>query len=353
MPDSQRQRNSKRTRPDTPRQNRSLNGSFVDDAPEYTPTKEHVPSSVKIELSDDEILEVTSEELNVESTHVENQNGPNGSSLPLKSESTACLIVIGGNDRGREFILKEGNTVIGRDLDNDVVLSDIAVSRHHTTISKSGFAITVCDLDSGNGTWLNGKSIHTHSLCDGDQLELGNTLFRFLFPNAPSMETSKDSPNAPTDVEKVAPPPTIDVRRKKKPTYLSKGRQISRSKKLIVWGGGGLVVFFATMIAIKAFWVLPSSHDSKALSVEQTRQDEIAAKLFDEGTRQYRARDWKNARKQYLRVLAIAPSFDKAREYADQATNELAAQNAIASAKASLATENYDAAHKELSKVPT
>src|SRR5262249_28240183 len=64
----------------------------------------------------------------------------------------------------------------------DVILADIAVSRRHVVLRFDGGRVLMRDLQSGNGTLVNGKRVGQCTLRDGDQIELGNTLMRFVFP---------------------------------------------------------------------------------------------------------------------------------------------------------------------------
>jgi pSer/pThr/pTyr-binding forkhead associated (FHA) protein/tetratricopeptide (TPR) repeat protein len=90
------------------------------------------------------------------------------------------LVVIGGNDRGREFVLSAREITLGRGVDNDIILTDIAVSRRHLVFIREGHRFGVRDRSSGNGTLVNGvRIVGDFFLHDGDQLELGNTLIRF------------------------------------------------------------------------------------------------------------------------------------------------------------------------------
>jgi len=98
---------------------------------------------------------------------------------PKQARPTATLTVIGGNDRGRSFPLDKTVVTVGRAVDNDVVLTDIAASRHHLTVVYDGNGFLVRDLGSGNGTLINNQAKDEAQLSSGDQLELGNTLFRF------------------------------------------------------------------------------------------------------------------------------------------------------------------------------
>jgi Nif-specific regulatory protein len=91
------------------------------------------------------------------------------------------LIVISGSLKGTTFPLAEDETSIGRDLSNSVSLNDPSVSRRHCLIkngSTNGFR--VIDLESYNGTFVNGVPVAEQSLSHGDQLALGDIRFIFL-----------------------------------------------------------------------------------------------------------------------------------------------------------------------------
>jgi pSer/pThr/pTyr-binding forkhead associated (FHA) protein len=99
---------------------------------------------------------------------------------PEPELSPAWLVVQSGSDRGRRFALRGGRTTVGRGMDNDVVLTDIAVSRHHLTIEASAGQHILHDLGSGNGTLVNDRDEDdAFRLSHGDKLELGNTVLVF------------------------------------------------------------------------------------------------------------------------------------------------------------------------------
>ncbi|MBI3971283.1 MAG: DUF3662 domain-containing protein [Chloroflexi bacterium] len=62
---------------------------------------------------------------------------------------------------------------IGRGLDNDVVLEDASVSRHHAEIWREGGRLEVRDLGSTNGTWVNAGRVTAASVHAGDQVAFG------------------------------------------------------------------------------------------------------------------------------------------------------------------------------------
>ncbi|MCL2325087.1 MAG: FHA domain-containing protein [Proteobacteria bacterium] len=89
------------------------------------------------------------------------------------------LIIESGKASQREYILVRDKTQIGRGPKNEIVISDISMSRQHVCIDKFREGFRIRDLDSGNGTMLNGHRIRVGQLRDGDSVEMGNIRFRF------------------------------------------------------------------------------------------------------------------------------------------------------------------------------
>src|SRR5215831_8663540 len=67
---------------------------------------------------------------------------------------------------------------IGRAPDNDVVISDLSVSRHHAELRRVGDSYQIADLDSHNGTFVNGQRVVTAPLTEGDIVSVGPSTFR-------------------------------------------------------------------------------------------------------------------------------------------------------------------------------
>src|SRR5215467_12154631 len=67
---------------------------------------------------------------------------------------------------------------IGRAPDNDVVISDLSVSRYHAELRRVGDSYQIADLDSHNGTFVNGQRVMTAPLTEGDILGIGPSTFR-------------------------------------------------------------------------------------------------------------------------------------------------------------------------------
>jgi hypothetical protein len=80
---------------------------------------------------------------------------------------------------GRRVKLAEGVNMIGRLPDCAVPLSDPQSSRHHAELRRAADGVTLVDLGSTNGTYVNGVRVHDQDLRDGDTIRVGNTTLRF------------------------------------------------------------------------------------------------------------------------------------------------------------------------------
>jgi diguanylate cyclase (GGDEF)-like protein len=84
--------------------------------------------------------------------------------------------------------LSNRTVVLGRSEDCDLIVDDNQVSRHHARIEPRDGGFLLTDLQSTNGTLLNGEHVSSAHLHDGDSLCLGDAVFRFL--DAANLETS-------------------------------------------------------------------------------------------------------------------------------------------------------------------
>lgn len=91
----------------------------------------------------------------------------------------AWLTVEGGlPERGKRFDLGP-SMVIGRGADCEIRLEDAAVSRHHAEMVWQYVQYLVRDLDSANGTFVNGQPVRSALLRDGDLVEVGLVQLRY------------------------------------------------------------------------------------------------------------------------------------------------------------------------------
>ncbi len=94
----------------------------------------------------------------------------------------AYLIVLAGTEVGKMFKLDEGETVIGRSHRADIRIDDDSISRMHVKLALDGTSVSIEDLNSSNGTLVNGTKINTEQLRDGDKIRVGETtILKFTF----------------------------------------------------------------------------------------------------------------------------------------------------------------------------
>src|SRR6476620_7775304 len=91
------------------------------------------------------------------------------------------LVVVGGRLRGKEFILNDGENVIGRGADNDVSVPVEGISKKHLKVTVNGETAFAEDMGSSNGTLINGKIIKRLTIKDGDKIALPNLIFQVVY----------------------------------------------------------------------------------------------------------------------------------------------------------------------------
>ncbi len=91
----------------------------------------------------------------------------------------ARILVTQGDYKGREIELVGNDIVIGREEDCDLPLNDTEVSRHHAKLYCENGLWQLADLDSANGTTLNGESVTVVELHEDDVVSIGATIFVF------------------------------------------------------------------------------------------------------------------------------------------------------------------------------
>ena len=89
----------------------------------------------------------------------------------------ATLLVRGGPEDGTTFGLSDGLTIIGRDSTNDIVVNEPGVSRQHAAIRGSLKGYWIEDLNSQNGTSVNGSPVRGEGrrLHNKDLIKLGGS----------------------------------------------------------------------------------------------------------------------------------------------------------------------------------
>src|SRR5205807_8039447 len=108
----------------------------------------------------------------------------------------ALLMTMQGPDVGRKYPLAGDATVLGRQYDSHICLTGKAISRQHAQIVCRQSNYFVEDLQSSNGTFLNGMRLAAHTLApisDRDALQIGPYVFALRSMDGTGQNTPLES----------------------------------------------------------------------------------------------------------------------------------------------------------------
>ena len=137
-------------------------------------------SIIQEEETGDESDEYLQEDTDEESEEVFDEFSDEDNTKIYKGFSLHSLEIFGENAPYDNYTLEESETFIGRDPKKcQIVLSDHEVSSIHAVVKKTGSSATLEDLQSSNGTLLNGKRINSAQLENGSEFVIGSTTFTY------------------------------------------------------------------------------------------------------------------------------------------------------------------------------
>jgi hypothetical protein len=97
-----------------------------------------------------------------------------------KGEHRDELVIASGTNAGTRFELANEITSTGRHEASDILLDDVSVSRHHAIFTRTASGrITLRDLNSLNGTYVNGARVEETALHSADEVQIGK--FKLVF----------------------------------------------------------------------------------------------------------------------------------------------------------------------------
>jgi hypothetical protein len=133
------------------------------------------------------------------------------------------LEVIQGEFKGKTIKLGAGTVVIGRSSECDLVLRAASgVSRRHCKVQYLANQFVVMDLESRNGTIVNGQSVERKVLENGDRIEVGDEILRFVVHSMDDLKGGGDDDggfdDAPGQGVPLPPPAPTEVVNRNKPT---------------------------------------------------------------------------------------------------------------------------------------
>lgn len=156
--------------------------------------------------------------------------------------------ILSGVLEGKVYDLSEDRVTVGRAMDNMIRLEDGTVSHHHAMFVADGAEYKVRDLNSTNGSRVNGLRVVESRLTHGDQVRIGSVEMRYESDTKrasqplPPMHTGVDIKDVGTQI---TPPPTFS-------SASPFGRKKKTDSKVWRWVmiGLGLVAAVAVIIVI-------------------------------------------------------------------------------------------------------
>ena len=110
-----------------------------------------------------------------------------------EKELIPCFFVLSGELANEVFRIINNTVLIGRSSEADFFLKNDSISRKHARVDLQGETYTLTDLESTNGTIVNGQNINQVSLKHGDVIQIGDTQIRFGFYTENNLQNLEDS----------------------------------------------------------------------------------------------------------------------------------------------------------------
>jgi hypothetical protein len=102
-------------------------------------------------------------------------------SQKYKPPVVGWFVALNGQQKGEDFRLREGQNTVGSDSSCDIVITDSTISAKHASLRYKEGKFILTDLDSTNGSYLNGNddSIAREEIKDNDVVRLGDVRLKF------------------------------------------------------------------------------------------------------------------------------------------------------------------------------
>jgi pSer/pThr/pTyr-binding forkhead associated (FHA) protein len=240
----------------------------------------------------------------------------------------AKLIAVSGTRAKAEFpLFGDSETIVGRDPENAVVISDAQVSRRHVALRMDDHRWFARDLGSANGTELNGLRIQSErQIRDGDLLVVGGTKLEFIYPGEP----------------RTVPQKRLVLR-------MFSSRALGRRRWLISATGVALVI-----VALALALERGRSRERARLEEQQRRlqtKRQEAELAFQRGKSLIRAGNWLAAKAELEQVERVDPDFSNLSEYKRRTETEIPNQQYLAEAEEALGKDDLGRASQALARV--
>jgi hypothetical protein len=133
--------------------------------------------------------------------------------MPMTHGITAVLTIVKGRNTGQTLVLHSGDNLVGRAREADILVDDVGVSRRHVRLNVDVRGrVDLLDLDSTNGTFVNGERVTSESLRVGDRIRVGLEAVLELGQRredrpVPMLVHEQDAPTVRRNLSVSPPPP--------------------------------------------------------------------------------------------------------------------------------------------------
>ena len=241
------------------------------------------------------------------------------------------LLVIDPSEQEWEYPIR-GEVLIGRSEENQIMLEDRAVSRHHLAINTDGKLYWFQDLNSGNGTQLNGEYVHEGWLIGGEELLIGNSHIYFLVPDIlPESEIPEEAQDESEIADAQSEIANDQSNSQKSPSEFN----LESNKKWLI---PTLIVFMLGigMSVIGAWWVY-QKYVKVPPKIKQENPLKKAMRFLEKGKLLIAQKRWREADRLLRQAASEIPSSNPMRtiilEKVTQVGQELTAQTFFKHAK--------------------
>ncbi len=225
------------------------------------------------------------------------------------------IVTLGGPAMGEEFFATRIRTSVGRGLNNTIVVPDLAMSRQHFEIHRTNAeSFRIRDLQSINGTTLNGTKVLESDLFHGDRIEAGKSVFQFVVSGGAAL---------PSGPRNMVPAETRGARATIPPRLAVTDDNINR---LVL--GASVVALIVAVLTIGAVLVV---HLDRSAGEDAEPVD--ASTVYLEGVDQVKSRNWAVAREKFERAKELQPTLPGIDSQLRRVDRESAAAGALASAR--------------------
>ena len=258
---------------------------------------------------------------------------------PFESDPVrAKFTVLEGPCYGQEFFVSQARNTLGRGTNNTIVVADLAMSRQHIEVIRNpDESFTIRDLNSVNGTIVNGTKVKESDLFHGDRVEAGKTVMQFIVTGAqPSAGAQRRVVPAAYSTLDGAPMPG------------GAGGAATADANLVIFR---YVTIIATVLCIAMTGVIGWLLYLKSNSTPAVAAEDKATTLYLEGVDSVRSKDWKAAQVKFELAATADPALD-VKSQLERISSEQRAERSLKAAADLVDKGRPDLASKKVAEIP-